>query len=420
MVWDNVPTGTVINSAVINRSLTTDVLRDRVLGLSRHGSADATTVQMFTGNLLTPAGDFTRRVRQVFLDIDLPRPEDRAVKHQDIVGWSEANRRKILRCLYTLLIYAGQNRPKDQVPRTGMKQWWTLVGYAVEVAAPLLDPPSIFDCVEEDKKLESVDGEAETIATILRLVQQAFGTDKFTARDVAEKIDRGTSFDSRWANGLDPAAVDAEKALGIAFAEALTAASVTQKKLSFTSNVVGKILATRVVDQGQYLDDKRTIAGSLKWEVEHNARRFWLKIDRGRQQPKTDFPEDLSSDGPNFVHLSPRTAQGDKWTKPAQYYDPPAEKSVFPDGVIEPAEPPSHNTEAKKPSHSRRHSGPTKAQIEAMVRRLATANPAWKPSRIARNLGLHVDRVEAALKGWTPPAPPVTDAPSSAASEDPT
>ena len=291
VIWDNIPTGEVINSAVINRALTTEALGDRILGLSKHGIANATTVQAFTGNLISAAGDFTRRVRRIHLDTDLPRPENRAVHHQDPVGWTEANRRKVLRCLYTLLIYAGQNRPKGQVPRTGMKQWWRMVGYAAEIAGPLLNPPVAFDCVEEDKALEVVDAEAETISTVPRLVQQEFGTYKFTARDIAEKIDRASTVDTSWVKDLDQAAIAAARAVGTALAEALSALT-SQKAHKLTTAVIGKLLSTRVVNQGHYLDDAKTTSGSIKCEFVNNSKRFWLKVAGGRSDGNTHLAED--------------------------------------------------------------------------------------------------------------------------------
>ena len=153
-------------------------------------------------------------------------------QHQDPVGWTEQHRSEILRCLYTILIHAGQHRPANQVPVTGMKTWWRLVGYSAEVVGPLLEPAVAFSCVVEDKKLDVVDTEAEAIVTVLRLVQDIFGSAEFTASDIARKIEAATDFnvgfDVQAVSGKsveEIAAIDAEKAAdkaaGTAFAEAL-------------------------------------------------------------------------------------------------------------------------------------------------------------------------------------------------------
>ena len=172
LVWDNVLNGSVINSEIVNRALTGETVSDRILGIMKHAVVDATMIQAWTGNLITPGGDFTRRARRIHLDTDMPRPEDRKVQHQDPVGWTEPHRSEILRCLYTILIHAGQHRPANQVPVTGMKTWWRLVGYSAEVVGPLLEPAVAFSCVVEDKKLDVVDTEAEAIVTVLRLVRR--------------------------------------------------------------------------------------------------------------------------------------------------------------------------------------------------------------------------------------------------------
>jgi hypothetical protein len=59
---------------------------------------------MFTGNNIAPKGDLASRSLQVRLDIDRIDPENRDFRHPDPTGWTRANRGKILRALYVILL----------------------------------------------------------------------------------------------------------------------------------------------------------------------------------------------------------------------------------------------------------------------------------------------------------------------------
>jgi hypothetical protein len=83
-----------------------------------------------------PRGDLASRSLQVRLEVDRADPENREFKHPDPVGWTEANRAKILRALYVLLLGNPALRPSSKAaPQTRFKGWWRLVGSAVEHAA---------------------------------------------------------------------------------------------------------------------------------------------------------------------------------------------------------------------------------------------------------------------------------------------
>src|SRR5712691_7724533 len=136
LVWDNLPRGAAISCPSIEKALTAETYSDRILGVSDTGTAPAFTIQVFTGNNITPRGDLASRSLPLRLAVDRPDPENRLFAHPDPIAWTEANRGRILRALYTILL--GNPRLRDRNPEqapTRFKMWWHLVGSAVEYAA---------------------------------------------------------------------------------------------------------------------------------------------------------------------------------------------------------------------------------------------------------------------------------------------
>ena len=136
LAWDNLPRGAAISCPSIEKSLTAETYSDRILGVSETGTAPAFTIQIFTGNNITPRGDLASRSLSLRLAVDRPDPENRPFAHPDPISWTEANRGRILQALYTILL--GNPRLRDRNPEqapTRFKTWWHLVGSAVEHAA---------------------------------------------------------------------------------------------------------------------------------------------------------------------------------------------------------------------------------------------------------------------------------------------
>jgi hypothetical protein len=136
LAWDNLQRGAAISCPSIEKALTAETYSDRILGESETGKAPAFTVQIFTGNNITPRGDLASRSLPLRLAVDRPDPENRSFVHPDPIAWTEAHRGRILRSLYTVLL--GNPRLRAQGPEqppTRFKTWWHLVGSAVEYAA---------------------------------------------------------------------------------------------------------------------------------------------------------------------------------------------------------------------------------------------------------------------------------------------
>jgi hypothetical protein len=132
ILWDNIERGSQLTCPHIERSCTTAYYQDRRLGVSEVVAAAASAIQFFTGNNIGPRGDLASRSLHIRLDIGRPDPENRAFTHPDPIGWALAQRGKILRSLYTILL---GNPVRGGSAKTRFKDWWRLVGSAVEHAA---------------------------------------------------------------------------------------------------------------------------------------------------------------------------------------------------------------------------------------------------------------------------------------------
>src|SRR5262249_41758830 len=138
IAWDNLPRGAAITCPVIEKSLTSPTIADRLLGRSEQISVPATTIQFFTGNNIVPTGDMASRSFVVQLDVDRPDPENRVFQHPHPLDWTTRHRAAILRALYTLLVWNPylQIEPGKRPPaKTRFKRWWTLCGAPIEAVS---------------------------------------------------------------------------------------------------------------------------------------------------------------------------------------------------------------------------------------------------------------------------------------------
>jgi hypothetical protein len=138
LVWDNIARGSTISCPSIEKSLTTEHYSDRVLGYTEVKTVPTYTVQVFTGNNISPRGDLASRSLVVRLTVDRVDPENRSFAHPDPMAWTDDNRGRILQALYTILL-GNPRRSQKKTERTPavtrFKEWWDMVGAAVEYAA---------------------------------------------------------------------------------------------------------------------------------------------------------------------------------------------------------------------------------------------------------------------------------------------
>ncbi len=136
VVWDNIPLGSTIRCPSIEKALTSETYTDRVLGVSERRTVSAATIQLFTGNNISAAGDLASRCLNARLIADRPDPENRPFRHPDPVAWTLAHRPRILRALYIVLLANRRFQEAKPAPAaTRFKLWWHLIGAPIEQAA---------------------------------------------------------------------------------------------------------------------------------------------------------------------------------------------------------------------------------------------------------------------------------------------
>jgi hypothetical protein len=278
LVWDNIPRGSAISCPHIEAALTASEISDRVLGVSRVEVVPSITPQVFTGNSILPCGDMTSRSLIAALNVNRPDPENRDFAHPDPLAWTQTNRPKILRALYTILIAGALNRPHHQMAKTRFKSWWSLVGWPVEYAASLVG--IAVNCTELLRAGEVGDEEASAVSAILTLFREIWGEKDFTAKDVVKVMTPEPKFD-----GVDGAKVDdAERSHADAIADAL--GELVGKRLDKpTAHSLGKLFQKRLVGRPAWIGEEQTVA-TLRKSTGHNENSYWVDEAAPRQVPE--------------------------------------------------------------------------------------------------------------------------------------
>jgi hypothetical protein len=273
LVWDNIARGSNISCSHIEAALTTPETSDRVLGVSVTETVPATTVQIFTGNSIAPRGDMASRSFILSLNVDRPDPENRAFRHADPMAWTQANRVKILRALYTILRGGVLERPQGQVAKTRFKIWWGLIGWPVEYAAGLVNIN--VDCTELLRAGEAGEEEASAASRVLAILRKRWDCKTFTTRDVVRELAKANS----------PLDHEAEKAAELADALGELIGKTLENP---TARSVGKLFQKHLTNRPAWIDDGNCVAVLRK---SSGARANEYKIDIPRQPPGDGKPE---------------------------------------------------------------------------------------------------------------------------------
>jgi hypothetical protein len=277
LVWDNISRGSAISCPHIEAALTATEISDRVLGVSQVETVSSTTVPIFTGNSITARGDLASRSMKLALTVDRPDPENRSFTHADPLAWTEANRGKILRALYTLLIAGAVNRPSHQEPKTRFKVWWRIVGWSMEYAAALVG--TRVDCTELMRAGEVGDEEVAAVTAALSILRKTWDGRKFTAKEVAKAIAPAK-------NGALLAPRDSEDT-EIATAEAIADAlgELAGKRLDRpTAHRIGKLFQKCLVGRPAWLNDGDVVAVLRNYQG-HQENTYGIEVVTAGQIP---------------------------------------------------------------------------------------------------------------------------------------
>ena len=237
------------------------------------------------------------------LNVNRPDPENRAFAHADPLAWTQDNRRKIVRALYTLLIAGALNRPKQQEAKTRFKTWWNLVGWPMEYAAAMTG--TTVNCIELMRAGEVGDEEASAASAALTIMREIWGDCAFTAKDVVKAM---TPEMQPWSTE------DADRTKAEAIADAL--GELVGKRLDRpTAHSIGKLFQKRLVGRPAWISDGEAVA-TLRKSTGHNANTYQIYMsvpgqDFAAKSPTSfSFAEPCQKHSPHPPH-SPRRGPED-------------------------------------------------------------------------------------------------------------
>jgi hypothetical protein len=249
--WDNIPRGSQVTSAAIEKALTISETSDRILGVNKYAAPRTSTVMDFTGNAIAPKGDMASRSLIISILVSRPDPENRSFRHPDIIGWTLQNRARVLRAIYTILVYGCRNRPAGQELKTRFKTWWGLCGWPVELAASLIGEKLDFTKLFAASESEDVETSAASIALSV-LLKQYPDKREFTAKSIAEAIEAGTPTFGRT---IAPGAQDTANSLLDVLGE-----MAGKRLIRPTPGTIGMLLKNQLVGRPTFIDDPKIVA----------------------------------------------------------------------------------------------------------------------------------------------------------------
>jgi hypothetical protein len=254
-----------------------------------------------------PRGDMASRSLMLALNVDRPDPENRPFAHEDPFAWTQDNRPKIVRALYTLLIAGALNRPKPQEAKTRFKTWWSLVGWPMEYAAGLCGIS--LDCTTLMRSGEAGDEEASALSAALSALHKIWEHDTFTAKDVFNAMNAVVPMDPK--NDQD---YNVKKEQADALVGAL--GELARKPFEQpTAHSIGKIFQAHLVGRPSFIEDGHRFA-TLRSSPGHNANEYEVEVSAPGQPldagPTNTFPagDPGSKHSPQSPH-SPSEPSGD-------------------------------------------------------------------------------------------------------------
>lgn len=150
--------------ASLDRALTCERWRDRILGKSEQVDLPLTPTWMATGNNIIIGADTARRVVHIRLDVLEEQPElRRNFKYAELLAHVIANRPELYAAALTILsAYCKAGRPKQDVEPFGSFEGWSNLVRSAIVFSGEPDP-----CLGRKYLTESADSSFETISTLL-------------------------------------------------------------------------------------------------------------------------------------------------------------------------------------------------------------------------------------------------------------
>ena len=142
--------------------------------------APTNVLWLFTGNNVTPTGDFNTRVMLIYLDPKMESPEDRTFSRPDLAGWCAENRAKFFEAAMTVLVGYYRARAAGDgvdVKPTRYRKWDMMIREAL-IWAGADDPAELFN----KNKME--DPMVEGRRNLLAAWHEKFGDKPVTVAEV--------------------------------------------------------------------------------------------------------------------------------------------------------------------------------------------------------------------------------------------
>lgn len=238
-----------LNSSLLNIILSEEIIKGRVLGLSKTASLPTTSLWLATGNNLTICGDLTRRTLICTLDAEVERPAERQFERKNLEKWITDHREKLVISALTILRayhIAGKPIPKGIKPMNGFNDWSHYVRGSLAWLGEA-DPK------ESQLAIEAHDPERESLCNVLHAWYDHFGNGYVTTKDLLARVapDGGDLPDSQ-----------------ITLYQALLEAIPHGREL--TGRLLGKWLARydgRVMDGLKLINSRQTVQNLTYWKV---------------------------------------------------------------------------------------------------------------------------------------------------------
>jgi hypothetical protein len=147
VLFDNLPEGGVIGSNELAKAMTSATYSGRVLGENRKAVAPTNVLWLFTGNNVTPTGDFNTRVLLIYLDPKMESPENRTFTRPDLAAWCAENRAKFFDAAMTVLVGYYRARAAGggvDIKPSRYREWDMTIREAL-IWAGAADPAELFD-----------------------------------------------------------------------------------------------------------------------------------------------------------------------------------------------------------------------------------------------------------------------------------
>lgn len=203
--FDNVPEGTVLDSATLSAILTLPTYEERILGVTQMLTVPTTVTMIFTGNNIRAGDDMATRLLKSRLDPKEERPDQRTFTRPDLTVWVSENRTQCVQAALTIMLHQAQSGFKvaSGLKPSRFKAWDKWVRFSL-VTAGAEDPGAGFDA--------SVAGDVKRQALAEAFAQwhAVFGNKAYKAREIVSKINGAVDVAERTAKDTAGKAVARE------------------------------------------------------------------------------------------------------------------------------------------------------------------------------------------------------------------